>query len=282
MLCVRLLRVLLLRGACRRRRLGAAAEVAAAKEGEPEENCEAKGDPLADEEVGVDKVSELLVARAEDALGRVELAERAAARLGRPPRGGGVALEEVCVVLVKVLVVEGRLEALVVDGLGDVVEVAVGAAQLVWRRVSIDLKFICVCHAVAVVDGSTTLFPDLLDALLQRLGRLALPVRHIDEFGLLGEVQRVRVPEEDDRARDGGAAEKEAKQHVNRDRALVLLPAEGQVAEERDEEDEGADANRDSRIPIGHNNLCPGEGEREDAERDDSGAKEGVEEGRDE
>jgi len=250
--------------------------------GEPEENCEAKGDPLADEEVGVDKVSELLVARAEDALGRVELAERAAARLGRPPRGGGVALEEVCVVLVKVLVVEGRLEALVVDGLGDVVEVAVGAAQLVWRRVSIDLKFICVCHAVAVVDGSTTLFPDLLDALLQRLGRLALPVRHIDEFGLLGEVQRVRVPEEDDRARGGGAAEKEAKQHVNRDRALVLLPAEGQVAEERDEEDEGADANRDSRIPIGHNNLCPGEGEREDAERDDSGAKEGVEEGRDE
>merc|ERR1719353_1154486 len=82
MLCVRLLRVLLLRGACRRRRLGAAAEVAAAKEGEPEENCKAKGDPLADEEVGVDKVSELLVARAEDALGRVELAERAAARLG--------------------------------------------------------------------------------------------------------------------------------------------------------------------------------------------------------
>mmetsp|Transcript_34579 Transcript_34579/g.111072 ORF Transcript_34579/g.111072 Transcript_34579/m.111072 type:complete len:278 (+) Transcript_34579:304-1137(+) len=277
MLCVRLLRGLLLRGACRRR-LGAAAKVAAAKEGEPEEDCKAKGDPLADEEVGVDKVSELLVARAEDALGRVELAERAAARLGRPPRGGGVALEEVFVVLGQVLVVEGRLEALVVDGLGDVIEVAVGAAQLVGLLIIATrpgLRFV-------VVDGSSTLFPDLLDALLQRLGRLALPVCHIDEFGLLGEVKRVRVPEDDDRARDGGAAEKEAKQHVNRDRALVLLAAEGQVAEERDEEDESADANRDSRIPIGHNNLRPGEGERENAERDDSGAKEGVEEGRDE
>lgn len=101
--------------------------------GEPEENCKAKGDPLADEEVGVDKVSELLVARAEDALGRVELAERAAARLGRPPRGGGVALEEVCGTCQRTC---QRTSGRASERVGGRVAIA-AVARAVWRQMQV-------------------------------------------------------------------------------------------------------------------------------------------------